>query len=536
MMVGFTMADIFTQAHSHSIDRVRGGPAHKLGSRAVSGEADQDKVREAIWHRLQLNLSPAHPTRVRTPTLPITYHPSPPTAHHPPPTTHHPQSIALHNLSTHPIACRELGSSRSPGIVMVPAQRTTRSSRVDAAQVSGQGNILLQLPPTSKRLLQYRLSKFSPQPPFTVLNHECGHLLGIKHCVYARCLMNGSSSLREAESRPLALCPIDLAKYCDTLTRAALMPSTEGLAQESRDQAAFLAARESALLSFFKGAGAAFAEDAKRSEKLLALLKSDKAGAGEGEGNVEGGREEGGFGGTRQARSKRKEPLGATVAPVFRTTAMPLGVATTTMAAMTMTLAATAVSEAEGGTKWAGGGDAKGELGTSTSTSDPQSPPRPSSPGKRNRDLTYLGRLSKPKFLERRDGVEVEVWSQAEPQAKAKAEAGTEPERRQEGAGGEGEGESVGGTRQTRCRRKDRPPLDATVAPTFLATAVEPAAAATANTHAVAAPAAVVKAAATTGKGKTSQPGGGGGRDRGRRRDLRDLTQGRHSRPTFLVT
>eukprot|EP00618_Florenciella_parvula_P037384 CAMPEP_0119487530 /NCGR_PEP_ID=MMETSP1344-20130328/13590_1 /TAXON_ID=236787 /ORGANISM="Florenciella parvula, Strain CCMP2471" /LENGTH=144 /DNA_ID=CAMNT_0007522399 /DNA_START=80 /DNA_END=511 /DNA_ORIENTATION=+ len=144
------MADIFTQAHSHSIDRVRGGPAHKLGSRAVSGEADQDK---------------------------------------------------------------------GTGIFSFARYRDGAGATDDS-------------------LFTRRCC--------SVLNHECGHLLGIKHCVYARCLMNGSSSLREAESRPLALCPIDLAKYCDTLTRAALMPSTEGLAQESRDQAAFLAARESA--------------------------------------------------------------------------------------------------------------------------------------------------------------------------------------------------------------------------------------------------------------------------------------------------
>ena len=34
-----------------------------------------------------------------------------------------------------------------------------------------------------------------------VLNHEVGHLFGIKHCVYAQCLMNGSNSLDEAEVR-----------------------------------------------------------------------------------------------------------------------------------------------------------------------------------------------------------------------------------------------------------------------------------------------------------------------------------------------
>jgi len=45
-----------------------------------------------------------------------------------------------------------------------------------------------------------------------VLAHEIGHMAGIGHCVYFRCLMNGSASLAESERRPLHLCPIDLRK------------------------------------------------------------------------------------------------------------------------------------------------------------------------------------------------------------------------------------------------------------------------------------------------------------------------------------
>ena len=37
-----------------------------------------------------------------------------------------------------------------------------------------------------------------------VLCHEASHLFGIKHCVYASCVMNGSNHLEESESRPFA--------------------------------------------------------------------------------------------------------------------------------------------------------------------------------------------------------------------------------------------------------------------------------------------------------------------------------------------
>jgi archaemetzincin len=45
-----------------------------------------------------------------------------------------------------------------------------------------------------------------------VLSHEVCHMLGIGHCVYARCLMNGSADLAESDRRPLHLCPVDLHK------------------------------------------------------------------------------------------------------------------------------------------------------------------------------------------------------------------------------------------------------------------------------------------------------------------------------------
>ena len=45
-----------------------------------------------------------------------------------------------------------------------------------------------------------------------VLAHEIGHMFGINHCVWYRCLMNGSNHLGEADARPLHLCPVDLRK------------------------------------------------------------------------------------------------------------------------------------------------------------------------------------------------------------------------------------------------------------------------------------------------------------------------------------
>ena len=45
-----------------------------------------------------------------------------------------------------------------------------------------------------------------------VLAHETGHMLGLLHCVFFNCLMNGSNSLAESDRRPLHLCPVDLRK------------------------------------------------------------------------------------------------------------------------------------------------------------------------------------------------------------------------------------------------------------------------------------------------------------------------------------
>jgi archaemetzincin len=43
-------------------------------------------------------------------------------------------------------------------------------------------------------------------------SHELGHCLGIGHCVYYACVMQGSASIDEDSRQPPYLCPIDMAK------------------------------------------------------------------------------------------------------------------------------------------------------------------------------------------------------------------------------------------------------------------------------------------------------------------------------------
>jgi len=42
--------------------------------------------------------------------------------------------------------------------------------------------------------------------------HELGHAVGMEHCPYFRCLMNGANSVKESDRIPLSLCPVCLAK------------------------------------------------------------------------------------------------------------------------------------------------------------------------------------------------------------------------------------------------------------------------------------------------------------------------------------
>lgn len=95
-----------------------------------------------------------------------------------------------------------------------------------------------------------------------VLCHEASHLFGVRHCVYASCIMNGSNHLDEAESRPFALCPVDLRKIELTLHQAKL---------QGRDTPPVdLVARERALAAFFDAHG--LHDDARFSRMCVSAL------------------------------------------------------------------------------------------------------------------------------------------------------------------------------------------------------------------------------------------------------------------------
>jgi len=45
-----------------------------------------------------------------------------------------------------------------------------------------------------------------------LLVHEINHLLGLDHCIFFECCMNGSGHLEEDFRQPIHLCPVDLRK------------------------------------------------------------------------------------------------------------------------------------------------------------------------------------------------------------------------------------------------------------------------------------------------------------------------------------
>lgn len=42
--------------------------------------------------------------------------------------------------------------------------------------------------------------------------HETGHILGLRHCIFYSCCMNGSNSIEESDGQPLHYCPLCLDK------------------------------------------------------------------------------------------------------------------------------------------------------------------------------------------------------------------------------------------------------------------------------------------------------------------------------------
>jgi archaemetzincin len=62
-----------------------------------------------------------------------------------------------------------------------------------------------------------------------VMLHELGHLLGIKHCIYYNCLMNGSNHMKENFDKPFEVCPVCLRKLIGNL-KFDVVDRFEGLA------------------------------------------------------------------------------------------------------------------------------------------------------------------------------------------------------------------------------------------------------------------------------------------------------------------
>lgn len=70
-----------------------------------------------------------------------------------------------------------------------------------------------------ERVGVYSFARYADPDPHVVLRrsckvlaHETGHMFGIAHCIFYRCIMNGSNHLAESDARPMHLCPIDLQK------------------------------------------------------------------------------------------------------------------------------------------------------------------------------------------------------------------------------------------------------------------------------------------------------------------------------------
>jgi len=75
-----------------------------------------------------------------------------------------------------------------------------------------------------------------------VLTHEMAHMFGLNHCIYYRCVLNGSNHLEESDARPLHLCPVCLRKLhhsigfdvCDRYRRLYYFYQRVGFNEDSR--------------------------------------------------------------------------------------------------------------------------------------------------------------------------------------------------------------------------------------------------------------------------------------------------------------
>jgi archaemetzincin len=82
-------------------------------------------------------------------------------------------------------------------------------------------NFVFGLASLSNRVGVYSLTRYRWDNPdrktvlkrsVKVMSHEIGHIFGMSHCIFYECIMCGSNSLRESDSRPPFLCPLCLDK------------------------------------------------------------------------------------------------------------------------------------------------------------------------------------------------------------------------------------------------------------------------------------------------------------------------------------
>ncbi|CAG5131164.1 unnamed protein product [Candidula unifasciata] len=108
----------------------------------------------------------------------------------------------------------------------------------------------------SKKVSSAEKQRLILQRSCKLVVHEICHLLGLPHCVYFRCCMNGSGHLQEDFDQPMMLCPVDLHKLQELI----------GFDVTERYQS---------LLDFFNTHG--FTDEAAWTERRLKFLQAKKS-------------------------------------------------------------------------------------------------------------------------------------------------------------------------------------------------------------------------------------------------------------------
>jgi archaemetzincin len=95
----------------------------------------------------------------------------------------------------------------------VPKNAFMRVALTDQDLTSGHLNFVFGVGSLTERVGVYSVFRLrDPAPPTTLLrtlkvvNHEMGHLLGIRHCIFYRCSMNGTNSVPELDRQPVHFC------------------------------------------------------------------------------------------------------------------------------------------------------------------------------------------------------------------------------------------------------------------------------------------------------------------------------------------